>query len=125
MKPDFLKGDLRLRLAAGFGFTAVALGAFGAHQLQPVLEQHHAAEVWKTAVLYHLAHSLLLLFLADRDTCRRAWTALACGIVLFSGSLYVLAFTGVKWLGMITPLGGLLLLAGWALLILGSCRKGF
>ncbi|MDD5262593.1 MAG: DUF423 domain-containing protein [Methylacidiphilales bacterium] len=107
-----------IRIAALFGFLAVALGAFGAHGLQRVLEQHQSVEIWKTAVLYHLAHSVVLLVLSCWNAGRRPFYFFAGGIVLFSGSLYALALTGIKWLGAITPLGGLLLLVGWAYLIL-------
>ena len=113
-----------LRLAAFSGFSAVALGAFGAHGLQRVLLQCQTVETWKTAVLYHLTHSLLLLFLAGKAQYRTAWICVMVGVLIFSGSLYVLALTGVKWLGAITPLGGMLLLAGWGLLFLkASCRS--
>ena len=71
-------------------------------------------EVWKTAVLYHFIHALALLLLAALPTVSRAAASLfVAGILLFSGSLYLLALTNVKWLGAITPLGGLCFLAGW------------
>lgn len=106
------------RLAAALGFLAVALGAFGAHGLKPLLEHHGTAATWETAVLYHALHAVALLALAarPRPPAFTAWCFLA-GIVVFSGSLYVLALTGVRWLGAITPLGGVALLAGWAALV--------
>ena len=103
-----------LRTAAVFGFLAVALGAFGAHGLKATLEANATLAIWQTAALYHLVHSVVLLLLAQRDAPPRASILLfAAGIVVFSGSLYLLAVTNVKWLGAITPLGGVSLLAGW------------
>lgn len=102
------------RLAAVFGFLAVALGAFGAHGLKGTLDANGTTAIWQTAALYHLVHSAVLLALAHRDPpARLAVLLLSTGIVIFSGSLYVLALTNVKWLGAITPLGGLGLLGGW------------
>jgi len=108
-----------LRLAALLGFLGVALGAFGAHGLRGVLAETGRIEEWKTAVFYHLIHAVLLAVLAGRtEVPRLASWLFAAGIVIFSGSLYVLALTNLRWLGAITPLGGLALLAGWALLAL-------
>lgn len=119
MKPD----RLLLSAAAAAGFLAVALGAFGAHALKNMLENSGHLETWKTAVQYHLAHALALLVVAITGAGfrRAAWCWLA-GTVLFSGSLYLLSVTGVRWLGAVTPFGGLLLLAGWIVLLLP--RKG-
>jgi uncharacterized membrane protein YgdD (TMEM256/DUF423 family) len=103
-----------LRIAAVFGFLAVALGAFGAHNLKVMLEANGTMEIWKTAALYHLAHAVALLIVAQRTLVPRITVWLfAAGIVVFSGTLYVLAITNIKWLGAITPLGGLSLMAGW------------
>jgi uncharacterized membrane protein YgdD (TMEM256/DUF423 family) len=110
---------LCLRLAAASGFLAVALGAFGAHSLKPVLLQHQTLEIWEKAVLYHLFHTLVLLFLASRPAVPKgAVVSLVVGICLFSGSLYLLAATNVRWLGAITPLGGVSFLIGWGWLFL-------
>lgn len=107
------------RIAAGLGFLAVGLGAFGAHALKATLETHDTSEVWKTAVLYHFVHALALLVLATLPAVSRAASILfVAGIVIFSGSLYLLALTNLKWLGAITPLGGLCLLAGWICLVI-------
>lgn len=111
---------LALRIAAVFGFLAVALGAFGAHGLKNLLESHGTAAIWQTAVLYHLAHSIAALWAAERRP-PVAWIWFA-GIGIFSGTLYLLAVTSIRWLGAITPLGGLLLLAGWALLVFRPVR---
>ncbi len=103
-----------LRVAAVFGFLAVAIGAFGAHGLKGTLEANGTLEVWKTGSLYHLIHAVVLLVVAQRTVVPRAVVWLfAAGIMVFSGTLYVLAITNLKWLGAITPLGGLALLAGW------------
>ena len=102
------------RLAALAGFLAVALGAFGAHGLKAVLAQNGTLAVWQTAALYHLVHAVVLLVLAQKATVARGpFTLFGAGIALFSGSLYALAVTNVRWLGAITPLGGVCLLAGW------------
>lgn len=111
----------RFVIAAGLlGFTGVALGAFGAHALKEVLTANSTASVWQTAVLYHLVHAVALLALAGWTVgwpkarwIGRCWIA---GIILFSGSLYWLALGGPKFLGPVTPLGGLAFLLGWLLL---------
>jgi uncharacterized membrane protein YgdD (TMEM256/DUF423 family) len=103
-----------LRIAAVVGFLAVALGAFGAHGLKVRLDEMGTLAIWEKATLYHLVHSVVLLVVAiRRPAFGAAWILFFGGILLFSGSLYLLAFTGVRWLGMITPIGGLSLLAGW------------
>jgi uncharacterized membrane protein YgdD (TMEM256/DUF423 family) len=111
-----------IRTSAIVGFLGVALGAFGAHALKAHLVALQMSDVWEKAVFYHLIHAVVLLLLAGRPVFPRlAWTFFLVGIVLFSGSLYLLAYTGIKWLGAITPLGGLCLLAGWLILVI----KGF
>lgn len=103
-----------IRISAIIGFIAVALGAFGAHGLKGLLEQYGTTAIWQTSALYHLVHSAVLLFVAGREPFpHRAWWLFVAGICVFSGSLYLLAVTNVRWLGAITPLGGLCLLAGW------------
>lgn len=110
---------MMLRLAAGFCFVAVALGAFGAHALKASLQSSGMLDAWNKAVLYHLVHAVALLALALHGTGNRtAYLFLAAGILLFSGSLYTMALTNVRWLGAITPLGGLCFLAGWAWLFI-------
>jgi len=107
--------QLATQFAAVFGFLGVALGAFGAHGLKAVLSANDTAAVWQTAVLYHLIHSVASLWAAGRNP-TVVWFWLA-GVVIFSGSLYVLAVTNIKWLGAITPIGGLLFLAGWLFIV--------
>ena len=111
-----------LFFAAISGFIGVAMGAFGAHGLKSVLDADMLA-VYKTAVMYQLWHSLglglIAVFQLHAPTSKRliqAGWAMLIGIVLFSGSLYLLALSGIKGLGMITPFGGLAFLAAWALL---------
>jgi uncharacterized membrane protein YgdD (TMEM256/DUF423 family) len=108
-----------LRIAAGFCFLAVALGAFGAHALKDALQSNGMLDAWNKAVLYHLVHAVALVALALSGVGNRAtYFLLVAGIVLFSGSLYTMALTNVRWLGAITPVGGLCFLAGWAWLII-------
>lgn len=110
-----------LLLGAVAAFLAVALGAFGAHGLRSRLSPEMMA-VFQTGVQYHMAHALALILVAGVLGRMSGWliqTAGWCfvaGIVFFSGSLYLLAITGVTILGAITPIGGLLFLAGWACL---------
>lgn len=127
MKADLLK----LRIAGIMGFLAVGLGAMGAHALKTkweatlgAVEAAYRLDVWKTASQYHLAHAVVLLVLAfaysRADQGRWVTRMMTGGIVFFSGSLYVLCLTGVKWLGAITPFGGLMLMLGWLLLLFQS-----
>lgn len=103
---------LMARLGAGFMFLAVGLGAFGAHALKSRLEPDMLA-VFETGVKYQVYHALALLLLAAlRGPNKAAWCFTA-GIIVFSGSLYILALTGVRKWGAVTPIGGLLFLAGW------------
>lgn len=118
-------------LVAGSLGTAlgVALGAFGAHALEsrvagPMLE------IWQTAVLYHLVHAVGLLIIGVLalhlpESAPVSWSGrlLAVGIVLFSGSLYLLVLTGQSWLGAVTPVGGIAFLLGWALLPVAVVRS--
>ena len=108
-----------LRIAGAFCFVAVALGAFGAHALKATLQENGMLDAWNKAVLYHLVHAVALVALALHGGGNRAvYLLLAAGILLFSGSLYTMALTNVRWLGAITPLGGLCFLAGWIWLII-------
>src|SRR6266436_1652151 len=107
------------RIAAALCFLAVALGAFGAHALRSTLETRGMQDVWNKAVFYQFIHAIALLVLALYGTINRgACLLLLVGIVLFSGSLYLLALTNLRWLGPVTPVGGLCFLAGWAWLFL-------
>ena len=111
------------RIAAALCFLAVALGAFGAHALKGTLETNGTVDAWNKAVLYHLAHAVALLALALYGAQNRgACYLLVAGVAIFSGSLYLLAMTNVRWLGAITPIGGLCFLAGWAWLVIAPPR---
>lgn len=109
------------RIAAGIAALAVALGALGAHGLRDTFAEvgEKAAGWWETAVFYHLVHSVVLYVLAIGGEFRRgSWLCLAFGILVFSGTLYVMAVTGITKLGAVTPIGGVLLIAGWVWLAL-------
>ncbi len=103
------------RIAAIFGALAVTLGAFGAHGLKATLAAHVTAAIWQTASHYHLIHAAVLLALGLAGISRWGWKSMFIGTTIFSGTLYVLAVTGIKWLGAITPIGGLLMIIGWLL----------
>jgi uncharacterized membrane protein YgdD (TMEM256/DUF423 family) len=107
-----------LRLAALLGLSAVILGAFGAHALKTHLAANGTNAIWEKAVFYHLIHAVMLYVLAARNGRITApWVCFALGILFFSGSLYGLAVTRAHWLGPITPLGGIFLMAGWICLM--------
>lgn len=114
---------LFFRVAALLCFLAVALGAFGAHALKGLLQAHDTLEIWNKAVFYHFIHAAALIALGlNVSTNRTACYFLVAGIVIFSGSLYLLALTNARWLGAITPVGGLCFLIGWAWLFLAPVR---
>jgi uncharacterized membrane protein YgdD (TMEM256/DUF423 family) len=118
-----MNSQTAFRISAIVGFLAVALGAFGAHGLHDLLEKNARLATWDTAVLYHITHGIVLLLIAALEPFRRvAWWLMLAGVLVFSGTLYVLALTNVKWLGAITPLGGVGLLAGWLALVFGKGR---
>lgn len=116
------------RTGAILGFLAVALGAFGAHGLEGRLTADHMA-TYNTAAHYHLIHALAMIAAAwaqERGGGRAARLAgwgFGLGTLVFSGSLYLLAITGARWLGAITPLGGVLFLAGWIALAVACTRR--
>jgi uncharacterized membrane protein YgdD (TMEM256/DUF423 family) len=103
-----------LRIAAVLGFLCVGLGAFGAHGLKDMLVRNNTAAIWEKAVFYHFIHTVMLYLLATRTPLQSGpWFCFLLGILLFSGSLYALAFTNLRWLGAITPFGGVSFLIGW------------
>ncbi|MDE2141974.1 MAG: DUF423 domain-containing protein [Elusimicrobia bacterium] len=108
-------------------FLAVGLGAFAAHGLKSKISPEMLA-IWETGVRYHMYHALALIavgLLSDKWPSRAVTNAGWCflgGIVVFSGSLYVLSLTGERRLGAVTPIGGLLFLAGWALLLFARLK---
>jgi uncharacterized membrane protein YgdD (TMEM256/DUF423 family) len=120
-----LRKSNALKWTALFGALAVGLGAFGAHGLADLLAAHDRVETWKTAAFYHLVHTVVLLLLATRrEWAPLAWSFFASGIFIFSGSLYLLCLTDMGWLGAVTPLGGLLLIAGWISLAFKASPEG-
>jgi uncharacterized membrane protein YgdD (TMEM256/DUF423 family) len=121
-----------LILCGVYGFLGVALGAFGAHGLERLFREAadggDRAGWWATATQYHLVHALALGLAAWAVARAPGGAALtsgwcfAAGVVLFSGSLYAMALTGLRGLAVITPFGGLLMLAGWVALIVAAWR---
>jgi uncharacterized membrane protein YgdD (TMEM256/DUF423 family) len=114
-------------LFAGLG---VALGAFGAHALKPILLANNRLEVYDTAVRYQVYHALALLIAGvlmaqfqEITHLRRAASCWVGGILLFSGSLYTLSFTSITAFAFLTPVGGFLFLAGWGFLLAGILKK--
>jgi uncharacterized membrane protein YgdD (TMEM256/DUF423 family) len=112
------RGELFIALGCIFAFLGVAAGAFGAHSLKGRLDPQMLT-VFETAARYQIYHSIALLLVGlagyrfpTAELHLSGWL-FAAGILLFSGSLYVLALTGVRWLGAITPLGGVAFLGGW------------
>ena len=108
---------------------AVGMGAFGAHALRQSLTAR-MLEIYQTAVLYHLVHSLGLLAVAFvcslkpmARMARAAGWMMAAGLIMFCGSLYLLALSGEKWLGAVTPMGGIAMLLAWLLLALAVVRN--
>ena len=114
-------------IGAVSAFVAVGAGAFGAHALRSRLDAHFL-NVFETGVRYHMYHALGLLAVGwamsrnPLPSINIAGVLFVAGIVLFSGSLYMMTFTGFRWLGAITPLGGLAFIVGWVLLAWGASR---
>lgn len=113
---------MKLRIAGILGGLAVVAGAFGAHgRWADHLASIGRADEWQTAVFYHLVHAVVLLAVGFHERATEllkgvlsfGFNLVCAGVMLFSGSLYVLAATDTKWLGAITPMGGLCLIAGW------------
>lgn len=119
--------NILLVIGAILAFVGVVLGAFGAHALKDKFPEPRYEQIWNTAVQYQMYHALglLLLGILSMDALLGSSNLLSwagylmfTGVVFFSGSLYVLSVTGVKKLGAITPIGGLLFLAAWVLVII-------
>ncbi len=103
------------------GALGVALGAFGAHGLKNVVDDPALLVTWETAARYHLFHALALGLVAVHPAAPKwAGVLFVAGILLFSGSLYTMVLTGQRWLGAITPIGGVCLIAGWLVLAFAS-----
>ncbi|NGM88784.1 DUF423 domain-containing protein [Parapusillimonas sp. SGNA-6] len=121
--------DRQLVIAAALTLlVGVAAGAFGAHAMRGRLAPDMMA-VWQTAVLYQLVHGLGMLAIAALGSrmpsplLSTSGTLMLVGVVIFSGSLYVLSATGIKWLGAVTPIGGLAFIAAWAMVALAAWRS--
>ena len=116
-------------IASCYGLVAVGLGAFGAHGLRSRLDDSQMI-AWETAVHYQAVHAVVLLALGlwlhglQGRMLSVEWAGwlFAGGVLLFSGSIYLLVLTGARWAGPVTPLGGLLLICGWLLLIVTAMR---
>lgn len=115
-----MKGKNILVITGISGALAVGLGAFGAHGLEPLLIQNGRLDTFETAVSYHFFHTLGLLGLGILALIKPDWKGLSLaawgmflGILVFSGSLYILCLTGITWLGAITPIGGVGFILGW------------
>ena len=125
-----MTGKQIIKLAAILGALAVGIGAFGAHGLKAVLAETGRVDTFETGVKYHFYHSLsifligiLALIKPDWKQLRTAAILMAVGILIFSGSLYMLSLTGITWLGAITPLGGVAFIAGWVLVFIAASKK--
>lgn len=117
-----MKPSLFLLIGSTYGGLGVAIGAFGAHRLEPFLREAGRLDTWEKAVHYQFYHALGLLAIGllmkqlSSDLLGYAGWAFTLGVLFFSGSLYVLCLSGVKTWGAVTPIGGLLMIAGWVLL---------
>ena len=109
------------RTGAIMMFLGIALGAFGAHSFKEVLVENGRMDTWDTAVLYHLIHGLAVWVLGYfAPNRRKVALCFVIGVSIFSGSLYALSLTNILWLGALTPIGGVLFLAGWGTLVFKS-----
>lgn len=116
-----MNSQLAFKISAALGFIAVGLGAFGAHGLEDILTRNNRIATWDTAVLYHFVHVLIMCVLASREKLAKGpWVSFLIGIIIFSGSLYILALTNIRWLGAITPMGGVAFLIGWGWLAIAG-----
>lgn len=123
-----MTGRQILAVGAVLAGVAVMIGAFGAHMLRPRLSER-MMDVFETGVRYHMFHAMALLFSGwaylqfELPIFRKAAWAFITGLILFSGSLYLLALSDTRWLGALTPLGGLCFITGWICLAIGFLRR--
>lgn len=125
-----MKAHIVIQLAALSGFLSVVLGAFGAHGLKNRLG-HDMMAIYHTGIQYQFLHTLALLVVGlliqqwgKSMLLSAAAISYITGILVFSGSLYVLSLTGIRWLGAITPIGGTAFLAGWICLFIAAYKAG-
>lgn len=120
-----------LSFASISGMLAVGLGAFGAHALKAKLETNGYLSTYQTAVQYHFYHTIALVLIGflmmkmPSSWLTYSGYCMMIGMMLFSGSLYTLSISGVKWLGAITPIGGLFFIAGWFFLLMAVIKTNF
>lgn len=119
-----------IQTAAVLGMLAVAIGAFGAHGLDSILTRHGRLATFETAVKYHFYHTLAILFagllqvqLQENKYLKYSVRSFLAGVIIFSGSLYILSLTNTGWLGAVTPFGGLAFILGWIFLFLGAAGR--
>ena len=115
-----------MSIASVFGFFTVILGAFGEHGFKNILESNQTVGIYNKAVLYQMFHTVVILFIALIEAEHKLLTiavlSFSSGILIFSGSLYILVLTNIRWFGAITPIGGICLVLGWTLLSLNIYR---
>jgi uncharacterized membrane protein YgdD (TMEM256/DUF423 family) len=119
-----------IQAGAIFGALAVGIGAFGAHGLADLLEAQGRTDTFETGVKYHFYHAIALMMVgilghipSSQKWLTRAAYGFIAGILIFSGSLYVLSLTGITWLGAITPIGGVAFILGWIFIVLAVNKK--
>ena len=117
-----IENKFMFNFAVCLGLLVVVLGAFGAHALKAILSPYELS-VWQTALQYQMFHTPVILglsFIPSNKYLDKALTCFVSGIIIFSGSLYILAISGIKILGMITPIGGVILIVAWILLFVAA-----
>ena len=128
MLPKSVNARLLMSIAATYGLVAVLLGAFAAHGLKEVLSASSLAS-WQTGVTYQMTHALVLLVIGlwlrqgGSHLVKVAGVLFAIGVLVFSGSIYALVLLQVSWLGPVTPLGGLCLIAGWGCMLVAAAQS--
>ena len=128
MLPKSVNARLLMSIAATYGLVAVLLGAFAAHGLKEVLSASSLAS-WQTGVTYQMTHALVLLVIGlwlrqgGSNLVKVAGVLFAIGVLVFSGSIYALVLLQVSWLGPVTPLGGLCLIAGWVCMLVAAAQS--